>query len=139
MRDPQIRQTLWAGKALEEYAKQQARHYGLLYGGALGLLLVAAHWVLRNYRRSSRDCCRQAWSGESSSLYQPIVDSRSRKVGRFRGAAALAAGRELVPPGTFIDYAEEQGLILPMTGSNCWSGSSRTCPGWSRRSGQGQT
>lgn len=48
----EIRQTLWAGEALERYAQQQARHYGLWGGAAVGALLVAAYWGLRNYRRS---------------------------------------------------------------------------------------
>lgn len=114
--DPQIRQTLWAGKALEEYAKRQARHYGLLYGGALGLLLVAAYWVLRNYRRSLKGLLQAALvRREFVPFYQPIVDSRSKKVVGFEALLRWQRGRELVPPGTFIDYAEEQGLILPMT------------------------
>ncbi len=114
--DPQIRQTLWAGKALEEYAKRQARHYGLLYGGALGLLLVAAYWVLRNYRRSLKGLLQAALvRREFVPFYQPIVDSRSKKVVGFEALLRWQRGRERVPPGTFIDYAEEQGLILPMT------------------------
>ena len=48
-------------------------------------------------------------------FYQPIVDSRSKKVVGFEALLRWQRGRELVPPGTFIDYAEEQGLILPMT------------------------
>ncbi|MGR6421829.1 EAL domain-containing protein [Aeromonas veronii] len=68
------KQTVWAGKALEQYAHDQLNHYGLWFGIALGALLSVTYWLLRWQR-----------------------------------------GNELIPPGTFIEYAEEQGLILPMT------------------------
>ena len=111
--DPQIRQTLWAGKALEEYAKRQARHYGLLYGGALGLLLVAAYWVLRNYRRSLKGLLQAALvRREFVPFYQPIVDSRSRKVVGFEALLRWqhpSVGD--VPPGLFLPLLEEARLI----------------------------
>jgi len=112
----QIRQTLWAGKALRRHASMQARHSGLWYGGALGLLLVATYWVLRNYRRSLKGLLQAGLARrEFVPFYQPIVDSRSRQVVGFEALLRWQRGRELVPPGTFIDYAEEQGLILPIT------------------------
>lgn len=111
-----IKQTLWAGQALERYARQQARHYGLWYGGALGALLVAAYWGLRNYRRSLKGLLQAGLARrEFVPFYQPIVDSRSQQVVGFEALLRWQRGRELVPPGAFIDYAEEQGLILPMT------------------------
>ncbi|MDM5072833.1 MULTISPECIES: EAL domain-containing protein [Aeromonas] len=114
--DEQIRQTLWAGKALERYARQQARHHGLWYGGALGALLVAAYWGLRNYRRSLKGLLQAGLARrEFVPFYQPIVDNRSQQVVGFEALLRWQRGRELVPPGAFIDYAEEQGLILPMT------------------------
>ncbi|WP_235689229.1 EAL domain-containing protein, partial [Aeromonas veronii] len=33
----------------------------------------------------------------------------------FEALLRWQRGSELIPPGTFIEYAEEQGLILPMT------------------------
>ena len=114
--ESQFRQTLWAGQALERYARQQARHYGLWYGGALGILLVAAYWGLRNYRRSLKGLLQAGLARrEFVPFYQPIVDSRSGEVVGFEALLRWQRGSELVSPGTFIDYAEEQALILPMT------------------------
>ncbi len=112
----QIRQTLWAGKALEHYARQQARYYGLWYGAALGSLLVAAYWGLRSYRRSLKGLLQAGLARrEFVPFYQPIVDNRSQQVVGFEALLRWQREREMVPPGAFIDYAEEQGLILPMT------------------------
>ncbi|WP_323926928.1 EAL domain-containing protein [Aeromonas caviae] len=112
----QIRQTLWAGKALRRHASMQARHSGLWYGGALGILLVTTYWVLRNYRRSLKGLLQRGLARrEFIPFYQPIVDSRNRRVVGFEALLRWQRGRDLVSPGTFIAYAEEQGLILPMT------------------------
>ena len=85
---------------------------------ALVALLAAAllHRVLKT--RASLDYLlkeglrRQAFVP----FYQPIVDSRS---GQVMGAEALVRWRRpdgsMVPPGQFIPYAEESGLILPIT------------------------
>lgn len=111
-----IKQTLWAGKALEHYAQQQARHNGFWYGGALGALLVGTYWVLRNYRRSLKGLLQAGLARqEFVPFYQPIVDSRSQTVVGFEALLRWQRGGDLVPPGAFIDYAEEQDLILPMT------------------------
>ena len=48
-------------------------------------------------------------------LYQPIVDARTHQVVGFEALLRWQRGNELIPSGTFIEYAEEQGLILPMT------------------------
>lgn len=112
----QVEQTLWAGKALHAYAKNQVRHYGLWFGGALGLLLVAAYWGLRNYRRSLKGLLQAGLARkEFIPFYQPVVDSRTRQVVGFEALLRWQRGGGLVPPGAFIGYAEEQGLILPMT------------------------
>ena len=112
----QNRQTLWAGKALQHHASMQARHYGLWYGGALGGLLVAIYWGLRNYRRSLKGLLQAGLARrEFIPFYQPVVDSRTREVVGFEALLRWQRGRNMVPPGTFIAYAEEQDLILPMT------------------------
>lgn len=112
----QIRQTLWAGEALERYAQQQARHYGLWGGAAVGALLVAAYWGLRNYRRSLKGLLQAGLARrEFVPFYQPVVDSRSQQVVGFEALLRWQRGGGLIPPGAFIDYAEEQQLILPMT------------------------
>jgi len=79
----EIRQTLWAGEALERYAQQQARHDGLWLGAAVGTLLVAAYWGLRNYRRSLKGLLQAGLARrEFVPFYQPVVDSRSQQVVR---------------------------------------------------------
>ncbi|SUU14514.1 EAL domain-containing protein [Aeromonas hydrophila] len=111
-----IKQTLWAGKALEHYAQQQARHYGFWGGAAVGALLVAAYWGLRNYRRSLKGLLQAGLARrEFVPFYQPVVDSRSLQVVGFEALLRWQRGGDLIPPGAFIDYAEEQQLILPMT------------------------
>ncbi|MFQ2226400.1 EAL domain-containing protein [Aeromonas hydrophila] len=112
----EIRQTLWAGEALERYAQQQARHDGLWLGAAVGTLLVAAYWGLRNYRRSLKGLLQAGLARrEFVPFYQPVVDSRSQQVVGFEALLRWQRGGGLIPPGAFIDYAEEQQLILPMT------------------------
>ncbi|HDX8443939.1 EAL domain-containing protein [Aeromonas hydrophila] len=112
----EIRQTLWAGRALEHYAQQQARHDGLWLGAAVGTLLVAAYWGLRNYRRSLKGLLQAGLARrEFVPFYQPVVDSRSQQVVGFEALLRWQRGGGLIPPGAFIDYAEEQQLILPMT------------------------
>ncbi|EQB8042618.1 EAL domain-containing protein [Aeromonas hydrophila] len=112
----EIRQTLWAGRALEHYAQQQARHDGLWLGAAVGTLLVAAYWGLRNYRRSLKGLLQAGLARrEFVPFYQPVIDSRSQQVVGFEALLRWQRGCGLIPPGAFIDYAEEQQLILPMT------------------------
>ncbi|WP_429048497.1 EAL domain-containing protein [Aeromonas hydrophila] len=112
----EIRQTLWAGEALERYAQQRARHDGLWLGAAVGTLLVAAYWGLRNYRRSLKGLLQAGLARrEFVPFYQPVVDSRSQQVVGFEALLRWQRGGGLIPPGAFIDYAEEQQLILPMT------------------------
>lgn len=111
-----LQQTLWAGQALEHYAQQQARYYGLWCGAAVGALLVAAYWGLRNYRRSLKGLLQAGLARrEFVPFYQPVVDSRSQQVVGFEALLRWQRGGGLIPPGAFIDYAEEQELILPMT------------------------
>ncbi len=116
--DPQhqVEQTLWAGEALKRYARSQIHRDGLWSAGALGALLAALYWGLRNYRRSLKGLLQRGLARrEFIPFYQPIVDSRNRRVVGFEALLRWQRGRDLVSPGTFIAYAEEQGLILPMT------------------------
>ncbi|MFQ2114146.1 EAL domain-containing protein [Aeromonas veronii] len=110
------RQTVWSGKALEQYAHDQLNHYGLWFGIVLGTLFTVAYWLLRNYRRSLKGLLQTGLiRREFIPLYQPVVDIRTNKVVGFEALLRWQRGGELIPPGTFIEYAEEQGLILPMT------------------------
>ncbi|MCX7127471.1 EAL domain-containing protein [Aeromonas sp.] len=110
------RKTIWAGKALEQYAHDQLNHYGLWSGIVLGALLSAAYWLLRNYRRSLKGLLQTGLAKrEFVPFYQPVVNSQTRQVVGFEALLRWQRGNELIPPGSFIDYAEEQGLILPMT------------------------
>ena len=110
------KQTVWAGKALEQYAHDQLNHYGLWFGIALGALLSVTYWLLRSYRRSLKGLLQTGLiRKEFIPLYQPIVDARTHQVVGFEALLRWQRGNELIPPGAFIDYAEEQDLILPMT------------------------
>ena len=116
--DPDIitRQTIWAGQALAQYAEGKIRHYGLWVGMVLGLVLVTVYWLLRSYRRSLKALLQAGLvHREFVPFYQPVVDSSSKRVVGFEALLRWQRGGELIPPGAFIEYAEEQGVILPMT------------------------
>ncbi|MGL4504723.1 MAG: EAL domain-containing protein, partial [Aeromonas sobria] len=114
--DTRTQQTIWAGQALEQYAEGKIRLNSLLVGITLGLVLVAAYWLMRNYRRSLKALLQAGLvRREFVPFYQPVVDSRSKRVVGYEALLRWQRGNELIPPGSFIDYAEEQGLILPMT------------------------
>ena len=71
---------------------------------------------LRNYRRSLKGLLQAGLARrEFVPFYQPVVDSRSQQVVGFEALLRWQRGGGLIPPGAFIDYAEEQQLILPMT------------------------
>ena len=114
--DSQTRHTVWAGKALNQYALQQVRLYGLWAGTLLGVVLTTGYWLLRNYRRSLKGLLQAGLARQQFiPFYQPVVDSQSGQVVGFEALLRWQRGNELIPPGAFIDYAEEQDLILPMT------------------------
>ncbi|MGY3929730.1 EAL domain-containing protein [Aeromonas encheleia] len=111
-----MQQTLWAGRALREHALALAFKGGLWAGTALGGLLLVCYWLLRNYRRSLKGLLHTGLARqEFVPFYQPIVDSRTRRVVGFEALLRWRRGGEFTSPGAFIAYAEEQGLILPMT------------------------
>lgn len=113
----QLKQTLWAGAALREYAREQVYLYGFWGSVALGVVLVALYWLQRNYRRSLKSLLEAGIERrEFTPFYQPIVDSRTLRVVGFEALLRWQRGGDQVSPGAFIDYAEEQGLIMPMTG-----------------------
>lgn len=78
--DPAVltRQTVWAGKALNQYALQQVRLYGLWAGTLLGVVLTTGYWLLRNYRRSLKGLLQAGLARQQFiPFYQPVVDSQS--------------------------------------------------------------
>lgn len=110
------KQTLWAGKALEQYAHDQLNRYAFWFSIVFGTLLSITYWLQRSYRRSLKGLLQTGLvRREFIPFYQPIVDVRTHQVVGFEALLRWQRGNELIPPGTFIEYAEEQGLILPMT------------------------
>lgn len=111
-----VQQTLWAGKALRAHALHLAHSTGLWGGVILGGLLVALYWLLRSYRRSLKGLLHTGLvRQEFVPFYQPIVDSRTRVVVGFEALLRWQRDDDVTAPGAFIAYAEQQGLILPMT------------------------
>ncbi|TVL21164.1 diguanylate phosphodiesterase [Shewanella xiamenensis] len=109
-------QTVWASKALDDYARMQLRHYGLWIGIILGTLLTAVFWLRRSYRCSLKGMLQTGLTKkEFVPFYQPVIDSRTHQIVGFEALLRWQRGSELIQPGAFINYAEEQGLILPMT------------------------
>lgn len=111
-----VQQTLWAGETLRSHALNLAHRYGLWGGAALGSLLVALYWLLRSYRRSLKGLLHAGLARrEFVPFYQPIVDCRTRRVVGFEALLRWQRDDSVTAPGAFIAYAEQQGLILPMT------------------------
>ncbi|MGY6036946.1 EAL domain-containing protein [Aeromonas sp. AE23HZ002T15] len=112
----QVEETLSAGLELRHYVASQIRHYGLIIAIPLGLLLVVAYWLIRNYRHSLDGLLKLGLQrGEFIPFYQPVVDSRTQQVVGYEALIRWQRGEQFISPGMFIDYAEQQGLIVPMT------------------------
>lgn len=109
-------QMLWGGDKLIQYAKRQITLIGAGAGALIGLLLVIAYWLRHNHLGSLKNLLEIGLAQrEFIPFYQPVVDSRSGQVIGFEALLRWQKGKELVSPHVFIDYAEECGLIMPMT------------------------
>lgn len=79
------------------------------------LLLLALHYVRRS-RVPAFDLERAISRGEIRPYYQPVINLRT---GELEGCEVLCRWEkkngQVVPPGSFIDYAEVTGLAIPMT------------------------
>ncbi|HEY8594342.1 MAG TPA: EAL domain-containing protein [Devosiaceae bacterium] len=84
----------------------------LMSGGFLALALQ----YVRQSNLPSVDLERAIVNGELKPYYQPVIDLST---GRLSGCEVLIRwvrkNGEIVPPGSFIDYAELSGLAIPMT------------------------
>ncbi|MGY3885975.1 EAL domain-containing protein [Aeromonas aquatica] len=114
--DNKMQQTLWSGLALRTYAQSLVYRGTFWVGGTLGALLLTGYWLLRNYRRSLKGLLHTGLARqEFVPFYQPVVDSRSQRVVGFEALLRWQRDDDVTAPGAFIAYAEQQGLILPMT------------------------
>ncbi|EGT4352102.1 cyclic di-GMP phosphodiesterase [Cronobacter sakazakii] len=93
------------------------RHLALLLGLLIGLLGGALTVILLALRaRSGREIVSAIKRNQFFVVYQPVVDASTRQI---RGVEALmrwehpSAG--MIPPDAFINFAEAQGLIVPLT------------------------
>ncbi|ELY6221043.1 cyclic di-GMP phosphodiesterase [Cronobacter sakazakii] len=93
------------------------RHLALLLGLLIGLLGGALTVILLALRaRSGREIVSAIKRNQFFVVYQPVVDAATRQI---RGVEALmrwehpSAG--MIPPDAFINFAEAQGLIVPLT------------------------
>jgi EAL domain-containing protein (putative c-di-GMP-specific phosphodiesterase class I) len=84
-----------------------------LMSGALLLLMLQ---YVRRSQLPAFDLERAIAAGELRPYYQPVIDLSS---GKLAGCEVLIRWEkrsgEVVPPGSFIDYAEMTGLAIPMT------------------------
>lgn len=111
-----VEQKIWAGEALRNYAVIQIRYYGLFISSFLGMLLATGYLLLRNHNSSLGGLLKLALKNkEFIPFYQPVIDSRTLNVVGYEALIRWRRGGELIPPGMFIEYAERQGLIMPMT------------------------
>lgn len=111
-----VEKTLWAGDKLRNYAIQQIRYYGLLISSVFGILLAIGYLIFHNHSNSLGGLLKSALERkEFIPFYQPIIDSRTNDIVGYEALIRWQRGGELIPPGIFIDYAESQGLIIPMT------------------------
>lgn len=81
-----------------------------------GSFLILMLQYVRKSRLPAFDLERAIQAGEIKPYYQPVINL---KTGKLAGCEVLARWQkkngQLVPPGTFIDYAEVTGLAIPMT------------------------
>jgi EAL domain-containing protein (putative c-di-GMP-specific phosphodiesterase class I) len=81
-----------------------------------GAFLLLALWYVRRSRAPAFDLERAIGRGEIKPYYQPVINLRT---GELTGCEVLCRwvkkNGSVVPPGAFIDYAEETGLAIPMT------------------------
>lgn len=111
-----VEETLWAGDKLRSYAAHQVRYYGLLISSAVGMLLVTGFLLLRNYKNSLNGLLNLAIERkEFVPFYQPVIDVSTHEIVGYEALIRWRKGDEFIPPSIFIDYAERQGLIMPMT------------------------
>ncbi|WP_421185622.1 EAL domain-containing protein [Aeromonas enteropelogenes] len=111
-----VEQKLWAGDRLLSYSLHQTRYYGLLISSAFGALLIVVYLLLRHHNKSLGEMIKLGLEREEFiPYYQPIVDSRTNDIVGYEALIRWRRKEELIPPGMFIDYAEQQGLIIPMT------------------------
>ncbi|EPT8923735.1 cyclic di-GMP phosphodiesterase [Cronobacter malonaticus] len=93
------------------------RHLALLLGlliGVLGGVLTVILLALR--ARSGREIVSAIKRNQFFVVYQPVVDAATRQI---RGVEALMRWKHpnagMIPPDAFINFAEAQGLIVPLT------------------------
>ena len=81
-----------------------------------GAFLFLALQYVRRSQLPAFDLERAIAAGELKPYYQPVIDLQT---GKMSGCEVLARWEkksgEIVPPGTFIEYAEVTGLAIPMT------------------------
>lgn len=81
-----------------------------------GAFLLLALQYVRRSQLPAFDLERAIGAGELKPYYQPVINL---KTGALAGCEVLCRWEkrsgEVVPPGTFIDYAEVTGLAIPMT------------------------
>ncbi|EEY99933.1 EAL domain protein [Vibrio sp. RC586] len=109
-------QTLSAGDALHDYAKQQVLAWGIPISLVLGIFLACGYLILRNYRNSIEGLIEKGLRDqEFIPYYQPVVDSRTQEIVGYEVLLRWKKGHQLVPPSLFISAAERSGLIVKIT------------------------
>jgi sensor c-di-GMP phosphodiesterase-like protein len=83
---------------------------------ASACLLLLALWYARKSRVPAFDLERAIGRNEIKPYYQPVINLRT---GELIGCEVLCRWEkpngDVIPPGVFIDYAENSGLAVPMT------------------------
>lgn len=114
--DGKIIYKLVAGQELRNYSLSVLKSYSMIATSVLLILIVTSFWIYDNYQNSVEGLLKSGLrKREFIPFYQPVVDAVSGKV---IGAEALLRWKrkgEIVPPGSFIEHAESNGLILEIT------------------------
>jgi len=114
----QVTLTVRATQEFVDRFKAQGRALSIALATLVGLVAGLLVYIYLAHHRSLPYLIRRGIrANEFAPFYQPVIDSRN---GSILGAEALIRWKskdgKLIPPGQFVAFAEESGLIQPITG-----------------------
>ncbi|HDZ8897793.1 TPA: EAL domain-containing protein [Aeromonas dhakensis] len=112
----QVEQILSSGIELHNYAKKQTMLYSIIIAITLSFILTILKLLFEKYNSSLKGLLKTALENrEFIPFYQAIVDIEKNEIIGYEALIRWRKNGEFIAPSAFIDYAEDSGLIIPMT------------------------